>query len=205
MNLMGTNADIKMFCPPGVELSKVFGKEHFSQSGFKVGDLRKNDSLSFFLVFDVNPNLLVKDDIECFYTLNYTNVSTKGEEIMKGSLLRLQLSKNEEELKKTDKEVEKIFEVQKIMEKQKEVQSFLENNKIEDAVLLMDYDIGKLNEVLEEIEDDHNKKIAEIATRRVEEVKQRTIENKGDKAGNIEKSKQAYAYTSTVSLSYSEL
>jgi len=204
MDLIGSEAQIRFYCPPGVELNKVYGKEK-ANGGFKIGDLRKNDTLNFFLEFTIDPKLFVRDEVECFYTMTYKNVSTNQEEILKGSFLRLQMTNDETKINETDQEVDKIFKIQKIMEKQEEVQKFLEKDQVDNAIFLMDIDLPKMHDLQNEMEDEDNIKLTETARKRIEYITKKTSLNREDKAGNIENSKQAYYLTVSNSERYNDL
>ena len=204
MDLLGVDAEIRTFCPPGVELNKVYGRDK-DNGIFRVGDLRKDDTLHFFLEFTADPKFFVKEDMECDYVMTYKDVLTNKEEILKGTFMKLQVSNDENKVNETNPEVEKIFEVQKIIENQEEVQKFLEKGDMDSVAKTFLVEIPRMEKLQEEIKDEENKKITETARKRVEYLKKKTEMNPHDTTGNIEQSKQTLYLTSSYSKRYDDL
>lgn len=204
MDLMGVNAEFRTFCPPGVELVKVFGRDG-KNGRFRVGDLRKNDTLHYFLEFATNPKLFVKEDMECDYVMTFKDVLTNKEEILKGTFMKIQVTNDENKVNETDMEVEKIFEVQKIIENQEVVQKFLEKGDMDSVARMFAAEIPKIEKLEEEIKDEDNQKMTETARKRLEYLKKKTERNPHDTTGNIEQSKQTLYLTSSYSKRYDDL
>ena len=204
MNLYGTQAKLKIYCPPGISLLKIYGKNHDSE-GFFIGDLRKNDTLNFFTTFESDPKYIVDNNLECFYTMSYKNLATQQEEIIKGSFLKAELTDNQTKIEEKNEEIDAIFEIQNSVEKQAEVQEFLEDDDVKGAIDFMDKELNNMEKFKNNIKDAQNKQIAETAIRRVKNVKERTESNPQDTKGNIYKTQSTISLSLYTSGSYEEL
>lgn len=203
-NLIGTEAKINFFCPPGLELTKVFGKE-IEGNGFKIGDLRKNDILNYFIEFKVDPKFMIEGESECFYTLLYKNVSNKEDVISKGSCMKIGITEEEVKLNETNKEVVKLFEVWIELEKQKEAHSFLEKGKHSESLLLLDSALLETQEISKTLENEENKELVETAVKRLERTKKRIKSNPSETKSNMLETEKLYLSAEAHSHAYSEL